>query len=54
MKLSRIQSLTEALNNLGLDHVRGLRWNLTPAELITKAIKNGEGVLTYTISWSPR
>jgi len=48
MKLSRIQILTKALSDLGLDHVRGLRWNLPPAELITKAIKNGEGVLTDT------
>ncbi len=48
MKLSRLQSLTEALNNLGIDHLRGIRWNLPPAELITKAIKNGEGVLTDT------
>lgn len=48
MKLSRLQSLTEALNNLGIDHLRGIRWNLPPAELITKAIKNGEGVLADT------
>lgn len=41
------------LDELGLSNARGVSWNLTPAELIMEAIKNGEGVLTDTgaIMW---
>ena len=38
----------EDMVTLGLSDVKGVLWNLTPAELITEAVKNGEGVLTDT------
>ena len=36
------------LIKLGLSNVKGVLWNLTPAELVTEALKNGEGELTDT------
>lgn len=33
---------------LGLSNVKGVLWNLTPAELVSEALKNNEGVLTDT------
>ena len=36
------------LIGLGLSNVKGVLWNLTPAELVTEALKNGEGFLTDT------
>lgn len=38
----------EDLIDLGLQNVKGVLWNLTPAELVTEAVKNGEGQLTDT------
>ncbi|MEM7550163.1 MAG: phosphoenolpyruvate carboxykinase (ATP) [Bacteroidota bacterium] len=38
----------EDLIALGLENAKGVSWNLEPAELVTEAIKNGEGVLTNT------
>ncbi len=35
----------EDLIKLGLSNIKGVLWNLTPAELVTEAVKNGEGVL---------
>ncbi len=36
------------LIKLGLTNIKGVLWNLTPAELVTEALKNGEGELTDT------
>lgn len=38
----------KGLDELGLSNAKGVFWNLTPSELITEALKNGEGVLTDT------
>lgn len=48
MKQTNLKSLMEDLIKLGLSNVKGVLWNLTPAELVTEALKNGEGVLTDT------
>ena len=48
MKNTNLKSLMEDLIALGLSNVKGVLWNLSPAELVTEAIKNGEGVLTST------
>lgn len=36
------------LETLGIKQAAEVKWNLTPAELVEEAIKNGEGVLTDT------
>ncbi|MFK7925210.1 MAG: phosphoenolpyruvate carboxykinase (ATP) [Bacteroidia bacterium] len=53
MKVSNLNSIFKGLDELGLTNAKGLMWNLSPAELITEAIKNGEGQLTDTgaIMW---
>ncbi|MBU2912961.1 phosphoenolpyruvate carboxykinase (ATP) [Reichenbachiella agariperforans] len=48
MKNTNLKSLMEDMIELGLEHVKGVLWNLTPAELITEAVKKDEGVLTDT------
>ena len=48
MKTTNLKSLMEDLVALELSNVKGVLWNLTPAELVTEALKNGEGVLTDT------
>lgn len=48
MKKTNLRSIMEGLLELGLSNARGVSWNLTPAELITEAVKNGEGALTDT------
>ena len=48
MKKSNLTSIMSGLDELGLSNARGVFWNLTPAELVMEAIKNGEGVLTDT------
>ncbi len=48
MKKSNLRSIMNGLLELGLSNARGVSWNLTPAELIMEAVKNGEGVLTDT------
>lgn len=45
MKKSNLQSIFEGLDTLGLSNAKGVMWNLTPADLVAEAIKNGEGVL---------
>ncbi|MDW3210137.1 MAG: phosphoenolpyruvate carboxykinase (ATP) [Reichenbachiella sp.] len=48
MKTTNLKSLMEDMVGLGLTNVKGVLWNLAPAELITEALKNGEGVLSDT------
>ena len=48
MRSTNLKSLMEDLTNLGLSNVRGVLWNLTQAELVEQAIKDGEGMLTDT------
>lgn len=48
MRKSNLQSIFEGLSSLGLSNAKGVLWNLTPAELMAEAIKNGEGVFTDT------
>src|SRR5690606_12329029 len=43
-----LQSIFQGLSSLGLSNAKGVLWNLTPAELISEAVKNGEGQLTDT------
>ncbi len=45
MKKSNLQSIFQGLDSLGLSNAKGVMWNLSPAELVAEAIKNGEGVL---------
>ncbi|MCB0854678.1 MAG: phosphoenolpyruvate carboxykinase (ATP) [Bacteroidetes bacterium] len=45
MKKSNLISIMKGLDELGLANAKGVFWNLTPAELVMEAIKNGEGVL---------
>ncbi|MEO1448468.1 MAG: phosphoenolpyruvate carboxykinase (ATP), partial [Bacteroidota bacterium] len=45
MKRSHLTSIMQGLDELGLSNARGVSWNLTPAELVMEAIRNGEGVL---------
>lgn len=48
MKKTNLKSLMEDLIKLGLANIKGVLWNLTSAELVTEALKNGEGELTDT------
>ncbi|UII19190.1 phosphoenolpyruvate carboxykinase (ATP) [Fulvivirga ligni] len=48
MKRSNLESIFKGFKNLGLANAKGVLWNLTPAELVSEAIKNNEGVLTST------
>ncbi len=48
MRKSNLQSIFQGLSSLGLSNAKGVMWNLTPAELVAEAIKNGEGLLTDT------
>jgi phosphoenolpyruvate carboxykinase (ATP) len=41
-------SSTMNLSSLGISQAREILWNLTPAELVEEALKNGEGFLTDT------
>ena len=36
------------LDSLGIKEAKEVLWNLSPAELVEEAIKNGEGALTDT------
>jgi len=45
---TNLKSLMMDLIKLGLTNIKGVLWNLTPAELVTEALKNGEGELTDT------
>ncbi len=45
---TNLKSLMQDLIDLGLVNIKGVLWNLTPAELVTEALRNGEGVLTDT------
>lgn len=45
MKKTNLRSIMDGLLELGLSNARGVFWNLTSAELIMEAVKNGEGVL---------
>ncbi len=45
MKNTNLKSIFEGLDELGLSNAKGVMWNLQPAELISEAVKNGEGVL---------
>ncbi|MFD2515673.1 phosphoenolpyruvate carboxykinase (ATP) [Pontibacter locisalis] len=46
MKESGDKSNAVGLESLGIKEAKEVLWNLTPAELVEEAIKNGEGVLT--------
>ena len=48
MRRTNLKSLMEDLIKLGLSNIKGVMWNLTSAELVTEAVKNGEGQLTDT------
>ncbi|EMR04017.1 phosphoenolpyruvate carboxykinase (ATP) [Cesiribacter andamanensis] len=48
MRTSNLESIFRGLSALGLSNAKGVVWNLTPAELVAEAIKNGEGQLTDT------
>lgn len=48
MRKSNLQSIFQGLAALGLSNAKGVVWNLTPAELVAEAIKNGDGQLTDT------
>ena len=48
MKESGIKSGKVGLESLGIKEAKEVLWNLTPAELVEEALKNGEGVLTDT------
>ncbi|MBV6646545.1 MAG: phosphoenolpyruvate carboxykinase (ATP) [Cyclobacteriaceae bacterium] len=48
MKKTNLHSIFQGLEDLGLSNAKGVLWNLTPAELIAEAVKNGEGLLTDT------
>lgn len=48
MKHSNLESIFEGLAALGLSNAKGVLWNLAPAELVSEAVKNNEGVLTST------
>ncbi|SIT79184.1 phosphoenolpyruvate carboxykinase (ATP) [Pontibacter indicus] len=48
MKESGNKSGTVGLESLGIKEAKEVLWNLTPAELVEEALKNGEGVLTDT------
>ena len=37
MRRTNLKSLMEDLIKLGLDNIKGVLWNLTPAELVTEA-----------------
>jgi len=45
---TNLKSLMKDLIKLGLANIKGVLWNLTPAELVTEALRNGEGELTDT------
>lgn len=45
MKKSNLKSIFEGLDELGISNAKGVLWNLSKAELVEEAIKNGEGVL---------
>ncbi|MEL6650044.1 MAG: phosphoenolpyruvate carboxykinase (ATP), partial [Bacteroidota bacterium] len=53
MRKSNLSSIFKGLDELGITNAKGIMWNLSPAELITEAIKNGEGEMTSTgaIMW---
>ncbi len=48
MRKSNLASIFEGLSSLGLSNTKGVVWNLNPAELVSEAIKNGDGMLTDT------
>ncbi|MDX5348197.1 MAG: phosphoenolpyruvate carboxykinase (ATP) [Hymenobacteraceae bacterium] len=48
MKESGKKSNVSGLETLGIQQAAEVLWNLTPAELVEEAVKNGEGVLTDT------
>lgn len=48
MKESGDKSKAAGLESVGLQEAKEVLWNLTPAELEEKAVKNGEGALTDT------
>ncbi|MDW3645721.1 MAG: phosphoenolpyruvate carboxykinase (ATP) [Bacteroidia bacterium] len=48
MKNSNLKSIFQGLDELGLSNAKGVFWNLTAAELVSEALKNGEGVLADT------
>ncbi|WP_242928059.1 phosphoenolpyruvate carboxykinase (ATP) [Pontibacter vulgaris] len=48
MKQSGNKSNAVGLDSLGINEAKEILWNLSPAELVEEAIKNGEGVLTDT------
>ncbi len=48
MRKSNLQSIFQGLAALGLSNAKGVMWNLTPAELVAEAIRNGDGQLTDT------
>lgn len=48
MRKSNLRSIFQGLSSLGLSNAKGVLWNLTPAELVAEAIRNGEGQLSDT------
>src|SRR5688572_28929310 len=48
MKESGHKSNAVGLDSLGIKEAKEVLWNLSPAELVEEAIKNGEGQLTET------
>ncbi len=48
MKTTRLISVLESLEQLGIHHTQGVCWNLQPAALVEEAVRAGEGVLTDT------
>ncbi|WP_439882994.1 phosphoenolpyruvate carboxykinase (ATP) [Pontibacter sp. MBLB2868] len=48
MKETGHKSNAVGLESIGIKEAKEVLWNLTPAELVEEAIKNGEGVLTNT------
>ena len=48
MKQTDVSSILRSLEDLGIQHAKGVLWNLEPAQLVEEAIKRGEGVLTDT------
>jgi phosphoenolpyruvate carboxykinase (ATP) len=46
MKRTNLSSVLQSLEETGINHTKGVLWNLHPAELVEEAIKRGEGVMT--------
>lgn len=45
---TNLRSLLTSLESMGIEQIKGVLWNLTPAELVEESVKNREAQLTST------